>query len=209
MHTPKSSTVTPERVGRALVRGIEKAQHDYEDWSTDWLWDAPEYLLTVYAARELAKIADSSFITLEHSAREAIHDAGARGRGKLKAAIRERGRFDILLWRPDGTPRAPVELKCQVTRYRQIEKDVSRVLAAIGRSRATSSIAFGAIAFSTAEVDGKDFTAAERVSRYVENIAQSVEESVAKVARVLRVSSRPVTEDDQAWCATAIVIKPK
>ena len=94
-----------------------------------------------------------------------------------KAAIREKGRFDILLWRPDGTPRAPIEVKCQVTRYRQIESDVERVLAAIGRSRATSSIAFGAIAFFTAEADGKDFTAAERVSRYVKNVTQAVEES--------------------------------
>ena len=208
MPTRKNLTVTAERVARALVRGIQRAQGDYEEWSTEWLWNAPEYLLTVYAARELAKVADSSFITLEHSAGGAIHDAGARGRGSLKAAIREKGRFDILLWRPDGTPRAPIEVKCQVTRYRQIESDVERVLAAIGRSRATSSIAFGAIKFFTAEADGKDFTAAERVSRYVKNVTQAVEESAGENAKVICCSSRPLTRDDWAWSATAIALRP-
>ena len=62
---------------RAVIKktlsGIAKAQRDYETWSGDlWLWEAPEYMLTTYIAKELWTIPGSKYLTLEPNVRRAF-----------------------------------------------------------------------------------------------------------------------------------------
>ncbi|MGO9007189.1 MAG: hypothetical protein ACLQIQ_18190 [Beijerinckiaceae bacterium] len=124
-----AAPVSEDDIVAASLKGIVAAQNAYEAWSGEWLWRAPEYLSTVYVAREIGKL--SAGITLENSARSAIKDAGAKGRGKLHSHIRDKGRFDLLLWWGNGTPRAPIEVKCQVLSIYKIRRDIKRIVAVL------------------------------------------------------------------------------
>ena len=54
--TMKKGPVPIESVIKKTIRAISRAQNDYEEWSQFWLWQAPEYMLTTYIAREIATI---------------------------------------------------------------------------------------------------------------------------------------------------------
>ena len=58
---------------KKTLSGIAKAQRDYEAWSGgSWLWEAPEYMLTVYIAKELWTIPGSKYLTLESHVRRTL-----------------------------------------------------------------------------------------------------------------------------------------
>ena len=63
------SNVLPMKlVTKTILNGIEKAESDYRVWSgDDWLWRAPEYLLTVYVSKQLAKLKYNKYINIEKS----------------------------------------------------------------------------------------------------------------------------------------------
>jgi hypothetical protein len=110
---PAESGMT--KIVRAALRGIERAQADYEKWSGGyWLGHAPEDLMTVYIAREIARITGPASVTLECGALQALKDAGAVERGRLSRKIRAEGRFDIMVWHSDTLPRTPIEVKSRV-----------------------------------------------------------------------------------------------
>ena len=111
------------------LRGIEKAQKDYERWSGgNWLYQAPEYLMTTYVAKELATHKEHSYyITLEHSTADAVAEAGGMGSGKPRIALRLNGRFDILLWCSNKSPRAIIEVKKHISQYEHISDDIARM----------------------------------------------------------------------------------
>ena len=45
------------------VNGIAKAQRDYELWSGgNWLWEAPEYFMTTYIAKEISSYRKISYL---------------------------------------------------------------------------------------------------------------------------------------------------
>ena len=48
-----------EEIIDAALAGIKQSQEQYEEWSHgDWLWNAPEYLITVNVANKIAEIDD-------------------------------------------------------------------------------------------------------------------------------------------------------
>ncbi|MGP8267509.1 MAG: hypothetical protein ACLQOQ_16260 [Beijerinckiaceae bacterium] len=62
---------TDDAIVAASLKGIVAAQKAYGEWTNgEWLWKAPEYLSTVYVAREIGKL--PAWITLENSARSAL-----------------------------------------------------------------------------------------------------------------------------------------
>ena len=47
-----SKQISLDLIIKAIISSIEQAQEDYESWSGgDWLWNAPEYLLTTSIAK--------------------------------------------------------------------------------------------------------------------------------------------------------------
>lgn len=203
-----SAQVSIVAIARGAVNGIVKAQRAYEKWSGgEWLWLAPEYFSTVFVAQEISKLDGSKYVTVEHGANAAIEDAGARGRGKLHHKIRANGRFDILLWWADETPRAPIEVKCQVTRIEKIKADLLRIEKVIHRNKQDSTFQFGMAVFYSSCKDAKGFTAKEILSKRLENINSGCKKLLPGCA-VKMSNSRIYTDGDSAWVASAIILKP-
>lgn len=133
-----------------VLNGITKAQKDYQRWSGgDRLDEAPEYLMTTYIAKELATYKECSYyITLEYNTKKAIADAGGMKPGRPRKDLRPNGKFDILLWWGDGTPRTIIEVKKYKNQYKQrMEEDVSRICAVLEQC---NTIRHGIMAYYTA-----------------------------------------------------------
>jgi hypothetical protein len=193
----------------ALLKGVVEAHKAYEAWSDEWLWQAPEYFTTVFIARELGKLKSAKYVTLENSAKAAIEDARARGRGRLHSELRAKGRFDILLWWGNGTPRAPIEVKSQVLNIGKISSDVKRISQAVTRKKSDSSIAFGAVVFySSCNKDGT-FAASERLQKSLDNILRDAKKLVADACHISMKSSQINEVADSAWVAAALILSPK
>ncbi len=203
-----SAKVSIAAIARGAVNGVVKAQRAYEKWSGgEWLWCAPEYFSTVFVAQEISKLDGSKYVTIEHGANAAIEDAGARGRGKLHLKIRANGRFDILLWWADETPRAPIEVKCQVAGIEKIKADLLRIGKVAHLNKQDSSFQFGMVVFYTSCKNAKGFTAKEILSRRLAKINSGCKELLPSCT-VKMSSSKIYTDDDSAWVASAIVLKP-
>ncbi|SFO99525.1 hypothetical protein [Hydrogenimonas thermophila] len=104
--------VTQNEILNSCLRGIKNSFNEYLKWSGDeFLWRAPEYLLTVNIAKELSKINKTKFITLEDNVKEILNNADAKIKGYLGQKLRADGRSDIVLWWANGTPRGIIEVK--------------------------------------------------------------------------------------------------
>lgn len=205
-----SAAISIGDVVDAAMRGIAIAQTDFEKWSGgSWLWEAPEYLATVYVARELARLKGTKFVSLENNAGRALRDAGAAVRGPIQKHIRAQGRFDILLSWADGRPRAPIEVKGWVNKYQGIAADMRRLEAVIHRAKDKSSFQFGLMVFHTSADDDRTFSASERVSKWIANIESEAHEVIPSRTAVRVRWRRPIAVDgDSAWTTVSILLKP-
>lgn len=200
--------VSMSKVVSGALNGVAKAQKAYAAWSGgEWLWNAPEYMSTVFVAQEIAKLDGVKYVTVEHGTKSAMEDAGAIGRGKLHNKIRAGGRFDILLWWADGLPRAPIEVKCQVVSVEKIKADLHRIEKVVHRNKKDSSFQFGMLVFYTSCRKHKGFSAKEILEKRLENINADCKKVVANCS-VKMTNSRIYTDGDSAWVASAIVLKP-
>lgn len=203
-----SGKISMPTIARGAVNGIVEAQRAYEKWSGgEWLWCAHEHISTAFVAQELSKLDGAQYVTVEHGVKKAIEDAGARGRGKLHHKIRAGGKFDILLWWGDETPRAPIEVKRQVTQIAKIKPDLQRIEKVIHRGKADSSIQFGMVVFYSSCRDAKDFSAKEILSKRLENINTDCK-ALLPNCTVKMSSSKIYIDGDSAWVASAIVLQP-
>lgn len=137
-----------------------------------------------------------------------MENAGAIGRGKLHRKIRTGGRFDILLWWADESPRAPIEVKCQVARIEKIKSDLQRIEKVIHRNKKESSFQFGMVVFYASCRDGKGFFAKEILEKRLGSINVDCKK-VTSSCTVKMTNSRIYQDKDSAWVASAIVLKPK
>lgn len=195
-------------IAKGALKGIVKAQKEYEKWSGgEWLWCAPEYFSTIFVAQEIAKLEGSKYVTVENGARSAIDDAGAMGRGRLHSKIRANGRFDILLWWADETPRAPIEVKCQVAGIDKIKADLQRIEKVLHRNKADSSFQFGMVVFYTSCKKGNGFSAKDILAKRIENIKNDCGHLIQSCT-VQMISPKIYGDSDSAWAASAIILKP-
>ena len=193
-------------VANKTLAGISKAQKDYEDWTGGyWLWEAPEYMVTTYIARQISAISDKTFyLTLENNVRDGIRDAGGAG-GRPRKALRFSGKFDILLWWANGTPRAIIEVKNQVPGFSKIKHDVSRISAALRSHQNT--IRCGFIAYYTSLTDDEHNPAKNRVETRVDGVASDVKEfAKANNMKFKRYPGKVVIDEDSAWTAEVLKI---
>lgn len=202
-----SKGIAESKVVRAALKGVENAQKSYKKWTGGWwLWEAHESLTTVFVAQKLAGLDGAKYVTVEHSAKTAMEDAGAVGRGRLHNKIRANGRFDILLWWGDDAPRVPIEVKCQVVSVSKIKADLQRIEKVVQRKKQDSSFQFGIVVFYTSCRARNNLTAKERLEKRLANISEDCRKLV-KNCSVKITSSKIHLDGDSAWLASAIVLK--
>ena len=197
-----------DEVVTGIHLALARAQRDYDSWTGgDWLWQAPEYLLTAYIARQIAsRRKDRTFyIALESNVGVSIDDAGGVGRGKVSDRLRLNGRFDILLSWASGNPRAIIEVKNRVVRFADIEEDVARIVSVLRRER--TSFWCGLISFYTSWIDGHIESARARVLHRVQEIESDVNNYVTqKEMKLKRYGGRVKVVDESAWMTEVIKI---
>lgn len=193
---------------QAIISGIENAQVDYSSWSGgDWLWTAPEYLLTTSVAREIMSIEGSKLMTLEHSTKGVMSDAGAVTRGGIPKKTRPDGRVDIILWRANGEPRGVIEIKNQVRSFSRISDDVERIHKILHKNHNGSSFQFGCVAFYTSAKTDKKGGALEKLNKTFESIKKSARKKESEVIKVKLYQSKIYEVENSAWAAACLVFR--
>jgi hypothetical protein len=172
-----------------------------------WLWEGPEYLITIHVAENIAKLSGSKYITLEHSSAQTVEDAGAKGRGCLPRDIREHGKVDILVWWANDTPRAIIEIKNQIYSKEQYIKDIKRIKEFINRNTILSTIQFGIFAFYDSAYDGKRKSAKDKIQSKLKKIEKSVKEIVGINFRVELKTFKIHQIEENAWIAACVLIR--
>ena len=197
-----------QEIVSSTLDGIVQAQRSYDEWTEgDWLWNAPEYLLTTFIANKISKINGAKYITLENNAKEALDDAGAIGKGKLNSKIRATGRFDVVLWWGNYKPRAIIEVKNQISQLKHIKSDLQRITQVLKRKSDLSSFQFGLMAFYTSTTDKNEFSAKEILQKRLENIKSQAKALFGDEFDVSIHSKNIRTEEDSAWVAAVLLIK--
>ena len=203
-HQPRRGPVSMNGVIEKTLCGIEKAQRDYKAWSNgSWLWEAPEYMLTMYIAKELWKMPGSKYLTLEPNVRRTVKDAGGIGRGRVSRDIRQDGKFDIVLYWKRGTPRAIIEVKNQVDSGSKIWPDVDRIIAML-RNR-DNSFQCGLIAFYTSKLDKGSHGG--RVRSTLARIEKYARDKLGEQYLLSRYDSGTKVDGDSAWVASVLRIQ--
>jgi len=203
-----SRQISIDEIIDAVLSGIEKSHRQYEKWSGgDWLWSAPEYLITANVANNIAKISGSKFITLENGSKSLIEDAGARRRGRLSKDIREKGRVDILLWYGNNTPRAIIEIKNFIYDYLQYEKDIKRIKELLNLNSNQSSLQFGLFGYCDSADSGKQKSASQKIIDKRLRIENRAKDILSEGFSITPVSSKIHKIEDSAWCANCLLIK--
>lgn len=203
------AAIAMDVIAGAVISGIEKAQADYERMSGgEWLWAAAEYLLTTYIAREIGALPGSKFVTVESHGQTAITDAGATVPGPKPRKARLRGRFDLLLWWANSTPRAVIEVKNQPRGQSGWFHDIERITSVLNIGRDSTSMQFGAFAYYYSAADGSRYSAEEKILHKLERVQQLVSEKTAGRFRVRQFSSDIHQDGDSAWAAACLVLQP-
>jgi len=135
-----------DEILEACIKGIKKSFAEYIEWSSnEWLWNAPEYLLTINIAKELWKIKkDAKFITLEDNVKSTLKNANASIKDGLKNTVRGDGRSDIVFCWGKGTPRGVIEVKNAIYQKKHIQEDLDRIYGILEKE---SDIEFGVTTF--------------------------------------------------------------
>jgi hypothetical protein len=200
------------QITKSILKGIEQAQKDYADFSGGfWLWRAPEYFTVTYIAQQMAKDLGKGspwYLTMENGAKQAMTDAGAIGRGKLHSKLRSNGRFDLLLWWGSDEPRAPIEVKKQVTQFQHIAADIERIDRVIHRKKDHSKIQFSVMAFYTSCKARSADAAIETVESRINSIFEAAREHVSPETTLTLEKSKIYPEEESAWCAVTLVLTP-
>ena len=147
--------ITHNKIIEACLDGIEESFHTYKKWSGgEWLWNAPEYFITVKIAEKISNINKRQLITLEDNLEYLLNIAGAYKKTSISLDIRLNGRSDIVLWWEDETPRAITEVKNSVFGITKIAKDIRRIKSVLNQEKKYSKIQFGIIALGLDNFSG-------------------------------------------------------
>ncbi len=139
-----------DKIPRLVLAGIEQAFKTYNKWTLgdSWLWEAPEYLITVEVAKQLFDKLTYRYINLEFSVKDALEDAGAIRRGRPKKALRRNGRFDILLSHSSGNPWCAIEIKSRIWSPKtHLSADIVRLRDTVLRRHRGSTLRCAALGF--------------------------------------------------------------
>lgn len=190
---------------KSTLDGIDESMHVYETWSDgEWLWNAPEYFITVKIAEHISKLDGRKYITLEDNVETTLNLAKAKG---TKSDVsRKNGRFDIVVWGKNGRPRGIIEVKNNVYRAKKIEKDIERIREVLKRKKSKSTIKFGLIAFYTNRTY-KDANAKQQVEDKANKILKEIQEKNSDINFEMFFRGNNIIENDtDAWASVVILM---
>ena len=196
-----------EEVIQNTLKGIARAQREYERWSGCWLWEAPEYFMTTYIAREIASHRNFDYsVTLENSVKAAIDDAGGMGQGRPRNDLRPHGRFDILLWWANNTPRTVIEVKRHIRQFRPIQSDVARICSVLNQA---DTIRNGLVAYYSSLAD-EPSQLRSLMSIRLEEIEEEARNYVERRGMILdHLHQGTKLDQDSAWTAGVLNISQR
>ncbi len=189
------------QVRDAILKGIRKAHRDYYRMSGGyWMSDGPESWVQIYVARALWKIFGDGTVACEAGSTATVEDAGRR-RKRLSSLVKGK-RYDIVLYFKKGTPRAVIEIKRQKSKE-SVLRDVKKVVAALK----AANLRFGAVAYLRSRPGGKQKTASEKLSDYVNDIELRADKVTGRKYTTKNSRAYISGDTDDAWIADCILIE--
>ncbi len=200
-----SKAISMDRICEACLDGIDYSFEEYYEWSSgEWLWNAPEYLLTVNIAKKIMELEGGKYLTLEDNVKSTLKDAGDFRKGRLSKYLRANGRSDIILWWAEGTPRGIIEVKHRVYKFGSFQEDVDRIIEVLKKD---SDIQFG---ISTFYIENNYKGEAEtKMEHRIETLFQQTKEYLKEYAPNLKAiyDKNIYEEGDDVRASVAILIK--
>lgn len=157
-----------------LIRGGEKAVADFAALSGgEWFDEAPEYFLTTYLASSLLRLEKSSAL-LEVGVNETRKKAGAIRAGRPAKIERRNGRYDLVVYWANGTPRGAIEVKSPlwIVDEKKLATDFDRLSTTLASSQ-DSTFQFCAFVYyaSVSDPQKKHNNASQKLRSLVDSIS--------------------------------------
>ena len=206
MKCKKSSS---DNIAHAILDGIDESMSSYEIWSGgEWLWNAPEYLMTVKISENIIKRVDEKkYITLEDNVDYILDIAGAKGRGKYSNRIRKNGRFDIVIWWENYTPRTIIEVKNDVFGIYRISNDIDRIRDVLKRKEEVSTIESAFMAFYISR-HYKSGDAKRKVELQVRKIKKEIDSRYKDLHCSIYIREKDIYNNDMdAWASVVFELR--
>ena len=205
-----SKAISIEKIIEATLDGIDESMNIYQKWSGgEWLWNAPEYLITVKIAENIANLDGNKYITLEDNVDYILDVSNAKTKGQISDLARTNGRSDIVLWWAGGTPRAIIEVKNAVFRLDKISQDIDRIQEVLKSKKLDTSLQFGLIAFYI-DRGYKSGNAKENVKKRIYKIHSEIKEAYPDLSCELSFREKDIIKNDNdAWSSVVFLLKVK
>lgn len=164
------SRVAYGTVREKILDGIEYATKVYEGMTNGGRFEyAPEYLMTVDIANSIRGLEKwTLWTTPEWNVRKTLSEAKGMKQGSPERALRLNGRYDIVVWRKNHTPRFVVEVKHCVSGYSKLKDDVNRICTVFKNPKVTMQCGF--IEFWSGSYKGREKDARIRLNRRIAKI---------------------------------------
>jgi len=205
-----SKAISIEKIIEATLDGIDESMNVYQKWSGgEWLWNAPEYLITVKIAENIANLDGNKYITLEDNVDYILDVSNAKAKGEISDLARTNGRSDIVLWWARGTPRAIIEVKNAVFRLDKIAQDIDRIQEVLKSKKLDTSLQFGLIAFYI-DRGYKNGNAQENVQKRIYKIHSEIKDVYPDLSCELSFRKKDIiNNDNDAWASVVFLLKIK
>lgn len=190
----------------STLYGIKESMETYKNWSGgEWLWNAPEYLITIKIAENIFKIKGIKYITLEDKVSLILKESNICIKDlKIK---RINGKYDMVLWNIDEMPRAIIEIKNKVYSYKKIAKDIERIKDSLKNKKSKTSLKFGIMAFYISR-EFKKGNAKEKIEARIRTIYEELKKNLDISSELLYQMEKDDT-DNNAYAAVAILLQVK
>lgn len=177
-----SKAINKGQILEKSIIGVKNAWKEYYKASGgEWLWNAPEYYVTVKVFESLAKLG-TLMVTLEDRVKDIIDYSNSYYPGRYSKGLRTNGKSDIIVGWNSGDPRGVIEVK--VVRngdLKPIKQDISRIaeLLKLRDKSETSTLQFGIILAYT-DYGDEQGKAKDKVKRRLENVKNTCYEECIK-----------------------------
>lgn len=206
------SQVSYTETALAVIKGIKRARNDYLKMAGDITLEWPEDWVKTYIAKQLWKTFGDGLVTVESLSDGVLTRKKGRPSGNSKGA-----RYDIVLWKRNGTARAVIELKHQQPDKNLLIKDVKRIIAAL---ESGVEVEFGALVYYY-DVDEHEYaqdkddarikTAREKVKGYRDDVLARAKAAMkgTKCCIDYKASATYIPNRPDKWVAGCLIIRRK
>ena len=204
--------ISRNEILEACIDGIKKSFFEYQKWNDgEWLWNAPEYLLTVNIAKTLWKIKNNTkFISLEDNVKETLEIARASQADTLGESARLNGRSDIVFWWGKGRPRGIIEVKNTIFNKKKLQEDLNRIYELL---KTKSDLEFGVTTFyinTNTQVKKASKRLKKKIKEeFINKIAQEASEYGYQMQSIVKKILSDNDDQDAAYAVAIMISKIK